>query len=106
MRKNSFGEMIRELRKQRGDPLRVVAAAVEIDTTLLSKLERGERFPTEQQVNRLARHFNVAVDELRARAIADKIIYECGTGFSVLRAVELVKEHIGGTYRAEGRSNV
>lgn len=98
MNVNSFGEMIRSLRKQRGTTLRVIAAATDIDSTLLSKIERGGRFPTDQQIVRLARYFNIPSEELRARAIADKIISEYGNNAAALQAIELVREHINNFY--------
>ena len=103
MKKNTFGEMIRTLRKQQKLPLRVVASAIEIDSTLLSKIERGERLPTEKQIEKLAQYFNIPLDDLRARAIADKIIDEYGINSSTLRAIGIIKEHFKG-YRVGGIS--
>lgn len=40
---DSFGEYIRELREAKGFPLRKVAAELDIDTSILSKIERNER---------------------------------------------------------------
>ena len=42
----SFGEYIRRVRENKGLPLRKVAAALDIDTSILSKLERNERRAT------------------------------------------------------------
>ena len=39
----SFGEYIRKIREERDLPLRKVAAALDIDTSILSKIERNER---------------------------------------------------------------
>lgn len=46
----SFGQKIRSLRESQGLLLRQVAAAIEIDQALLSKIERGERIATKNQV--------------------------------------------------------
>ena len=40
---NSFGEYLRDKREQAGLPLRKIAAELDIDTSVLSKIERGER---------------------------------------------------------------
>ncbi len=40
---NSFGEFLRNKREQLGLPLRKVAAELDIDTPILSKIERGEK---------------------------------------------------------------
>ncbi|WP_225860052.1 MULTISPECIES: helix-turn-helix domain-containing protein [Chitinophaga] len=49
-----FGATIRELREKKGLLLRQVAAELDIDTALLSKVERGERFIKKDQVKRIA----------------------------------------------------
>lgn len=88
----SFGELVRVLRNQRGEPLRVVAAAVKIDSTLLSKLERGARFPTEPQIARFAKYFDIAQAELTARVLADKIQTQAGNPEIALRAAKILRE--------------
>jgi transcriptional regulator with XRE-family HTH domain len=90
----TFGETIRAWRKQRGEPLRVVAAAVEIDSTLLSKIERGERLPTQAQLAKFAKYFNMPLDELAAQVIADRIVSEYGHQEATLQALNIVRERI------------
>ena len=98
----TFGDTIRAWRKQRGEPLRVVAAAVEIDSTLLSKIERGERLPTRTQLVKFAEYFNVPLDELAAQVIADKIVLDFGEHQgATLQALNIVRERIS-PYRTEG----
>ena len=75
--KTSFGQFMRSLRQKLDEPLRVVAAAVEIDSTLLSRIERGERFPTDEQLARFARFFKIPAEELKGRVIADRVTAEC-----------------------------
>ena len=43
---NSFGAYLREMREQKGLPLRKVAAQLDVDTSILSKIERNERNAT------------------------------------------------------------
>ena len=93
MRDNSsFGEVIRKLRQDREDPLRVVAAAVGIDSTLLSKLEHGDRFPTEVQISKFAKFFKLSEGELKGRVIADKITSEYGDQTAALHAAYILQE--------------
>ncbi len=49
-----FGTTIRALREKKGLLLRQVAAELDIDTALLSKVERGERSIKKEQVMRIA----------------------------------------------------
>lgn len=46
----SFGEYIRKIREERNLPLRKVAAALDIDTSILSKIERNERTATKEMI--------------------------------------------------------
>ncbi|MCW5553401.1 MAG: helix-turn-helix transcriptional regulator [Verrucomicrobiae bacterium] len=90
--KSSFGEFIRKMRQDREEPLRVVAAAVDIDSTLLSKLEHGDRFPTEAQISKFARFFKVSEGELKGRVIADKVTSEYDDEEAALHAAQILKE--------------
>ena len=90
----SFGETIRNLRLQMNVPLRVVAAAVEIDSTLLSRFELCDRFPTPDQLARFANYFQLPLRELSAQVIADRIIATYGAEEITARAVDMVKERL------------
>jgi transcriptional regulator with XRE-family HTH domain len=46
----SFGEYIRKKREEKDLPLRKVAAALDIDTSILSKIERNERTATKEMI--------------------------------------------------------
>ena len=50
----SFGEYIRRVREEKELPLRKVAAALDIDTSILSKIERNERVATKEMIPILA----------------------------------------------------
>jgi transcriptional regulator with XRE-family HTH domain len=89
---SSFGEFIRKMRQDREEPLRVVAAAVGIDSTLLSKLEHGDRFPTESQISKFAKIFKVPEGELKGRVIADKVASEYDDDEAALHAAHILQE--------------
>ena len=89
-----IGKTLRAMRRHRKEPLRVVAAAIDIDSTLLSKIERGERLPTGTQVSNLARYFDVSVEELEAQVIAERIVAEYGSEAATLRALSIVRERM------------
>jgi len=73
---NSIGQVIRKCRESKGLLLRQVAAALDMDTALLSKIERDERKPNKKQVIALAKYFNVNVDEFLIAWLSDKIANE------------------------------
>lgn len=68
-----FGEIIKTLRTDRNLPLRKVAAFLDIDTSLLSKIERGERSATIDVVIRVADFFSVDEKKLVMDYYSDQI---------------------------------
>jgi transcriptional regulator with XRE-family HTH domain len=92
--KQPLGEKLRDLRQERDEPLRVVAAAIEVDSSLLSKIEHGERLPTEQQLEKLAKHFDIPLGEIAALAIAEKIITSYASDTTTLQALKIAEARI------------
>ena len=70
---NYLGNKIRELRESKGLLLRQMAAHIEADTALVSKLEPGERKAHKEQVIRIAEFLEVEEKDLMLLWIADKI---------------------------------
>lgn len=70
----SLGGKIRALRESKGILLRQVAAFLEIDTALISKIERGERRLTREQVIKLANYYKVTEEELLTLWLSDKVL--------------------------------
>lgn len=70
-----FGERIRALRTQQALLLRQVAAALEIDTALLSKIERGERLIKKEQVAQVATILKADAEELLTLWLADQVMH-------------------------------
>lgn len=71
-----FGQKIRNVRESRDLLLRQVASAIEIDQALLSKIERGERIATKNQVIALANFFKIDERKLLTLWLGEKIAYE------------------------------
>lgn len=91
---SDLGQYLRELRKEKGQTLHQVSKGTDIDSPLLSKLERGERLPTTEQIKKLSKHYKVLESELRVMATAEKIIKEFGVNDTTYDAVNLVMEQI------------
>jgi transcriptional regulator with XRE-family HTH domain len=70
---NHLGKKIRELREKQNLLLRQVAAKLEVDTALMSKIERGERNASKQQVINIARFLKADQKELLTLWLADKL---------------------------------
>ena len=67
---------MRGYRKSKGLLLRQVAAALDMDTALLSKFERDKRKPNKEQVSAFAKYYRVKADELLLAWLSDKLAYE------------------------------
>jgi len=74
MSDKTFGETIRALRESKGLLLRQVAAALEVDTALISKIERGERTAQREQVSKLAAMLEIEEERLMVIWLSDKIM--------------------------------
>ncbi|MDD4157034.1 MAG: helix-turn-helix transcriptional regulator [Candidatus Cloacimonetes bacterium] len=70
------GEILREKREKRGLLLRHVSALLDIDTAILSKIERGERKATREQINKLAEILEIDKELLVVQYLSEKILYE------------------------------
>ena len=70
---NHLGQKIRELRASQNLLLRQVAAELEVDTALMSKIERGDRNASKQQVIEIAKYLKANEEELLTLWLADKI---------------------------------
>jgi transcriptional regulator with XRE-family HTH domain len=70
---NLFGTKIRELRESQELLLRQVAAQLDIDTALLSKIERGDRRAHREHVIKIAKILATNKDELIILWLADKL---------------------------------
>ena len=69
-----IGDRIRELREQDNILLRHLAAQLDIDTAMLSKMERGDRFFKKEDIVALAKIFKQPEEELLTLWLADKIL--------------------------------
>lgn len=89
-----LGQHIKSLRNEQNLTLHQVAKDTDIDMTMLSKIERGERLPTVEQVKRIAIFFQLNESELLSKLTAEKIVKDYGINETTLNAVHLVEEQI------------
>lgn len=69
-----LGKRIKELREEQKLLQRQLAAILEIDTPMFSKIERGDRRAKREQVITLAQQFKVDESELLTLWLADKVL--------------------------------
>lgn len=90
----SLGNTIRKLREDKELPLRTVAAYLDMDQAILSKIERGHRKPTREQVVKLAAYFKVKENDLLVAWLSDKIVYEVEDEDMALKALQVAEEKV------------
>jgi len=90
----NLGQYLRELRMEKGVTLHQVSKRTDIDSPMLSKIERGYRLPTLDQLKRLCKYFDVSKTDLNVMRTAEKIIREYGANETTYEAVQMVKEQI------------
>lgn len=73
---HSFGEFIRVKRLAEGLLLREVAAALGIDPSLLSRIERGDKRPTRKLVLALATILKADENTFLIHYLSDRVVYE------------------------------
>lgn len=100
----NLGEIIRKLREGQKLPLRSVAAYLDIDQAILSKIERGQRKANRELVLKLATFFNVNENDLLVAWLSDKLVYEIGEEELALKALQVAEQKM--SYPTSTKMNV
>jgi transcriptional regulator with XRE-family HTH domain len=90
----TLGQKIRSLRESRSIPLRKAAALLDIDTAVLSKLERGLRAIPKEMVPKLANLYSVDQNELMVLYLSERILYTLNNEETALQALKMAEEKI------------
>lgn len=90
----NFGEKIKELREDQGLLQRQLAASLQIDTPMFSKIERGERKAKREQVEHLATLLNTDKPTLFSIWLADQILDLIQNEPQASEAIEIVKQEL------------
>jgi HTH-type transcriptional regulator, competence development regulator len=72
----TFGETVKKLREEQNLPLREVAEALSIDTSMLGKIEKNNRKPTKQLIEKFAKFFKVSDKDLLIAFLSDAVAYQ------------------------------
>lgn len=91
---DNLGGTLRKLREEKQLPLRTVAAYLDIDQAILSKIERGQRKISREQVVKLASYFEVKEDDLLVAWLSDKLVYELADENLALKALQVAEEQV------------
>ena len=99
---DSLGETIRKLRIEKELPLLTVAAYLDIDQAILSKIERGQRNANREQVVKLAKFFEIKESDLLVSWLSDKLVYEVADEDVALKALQVAEEKV--SYLAKSKT--
>lgn len=89
-----IGDILRKLREEKELPLRKVAAMLDIDTSLLSKIERNERQANRQQIVQLAKIYEVKESQLLVEYFSDIVAYEIAEEESTKQILTVAEEKV------------
>lgn len=82
------------MRLENNLPLRKVAARLDIDTAILSKMERSKRRLTRDIVSKLAKIYGAEINDLIISFLSDKIIYQVKDERLALESLKVAEERI------------
>ena len=90
----TIGTTLRELREEKGLPLREVGAKLSLDPTILSKIEQNKRMPTRVQVKALSDFYKDQKNKIIIAWLSDKLYYEVQDEDLALQAIQMAEEKI------------
>jgi transcriptional regulator with XRE-family HTH domain len=93
----TFAEIIKAKREEQSLLLREVSALTEIDQSIISKFEKGERKPSREQVLKFAEIYNLPQDELIISWQSDKVAYDLlfeNDALEILKVAESKVEYL------------
>lgn len=89
-----LGQKLRELREKKGMLLREVAAHLEIDTAMISKIERGEKSCKREHILKLAKVLESSEQELTVLSLSDSIYPIVKDETYGIKALDQVKKRL------------
>lgn len=87
------GEIIREKREEKQLLLRHVSALLDIDAAILSKIERGERKASREQIEKLSEILELDKEKLIIQFLSEKILYELKDDVLGLQALKVAEQN-------------
>jgi len=91
-----FGELIRKHREKKKLPLRKVAASLDVDTSILSKIERGERQAVSNMIPILAKELDIDFKKLQINFLTNRIMIEYGKEKFISEALKQTEKELKG----------
>lgn len=89
-----LSELIKFKRETKGMLLREVAYQVEVDTALISKIEKGDRKPTREQIEKLALALDIEYNKLLTLWLSEKVFEEVKGEEMAIDAIKLALKRV------------
>lgn len=91
---NKFGDIIRKEREGKGVLLRQLAAMIDVDAAIISKIERGERKARREQVEKIAEALKLDKKKLMIEYLSDNIAYEIIDEDSAMDVLKVAEDKV------------
>ncbi|WP_421976354.1 helix-turn-helix domain-containing protein [Roseivirga seohaensis] len=91
---DSISTVLKQARESKGLLLREVGAAVNIDTSMVSKYEKGERLPSPKQVISFAQFYEMDKDYLLTLLLSDRILQDIEASPYAMQALQWAWEKL------------
>lgn len=72
----TFGEIIKNARERQNMTLKHVADKVGLDLSMLAKIEKNQRYPSELFITKLSSFLDIDEEYLKMNMISDKVAYK------------------------------
>lgn len=90
----SLGDLIKSEREKKGLLMRELASLIEVDTSMISKIENGYRSPTKEQIIKIASALKLDLKSLLSAWYAEKIYQEIKDEDEALNILKLVEKRL------------
>ncbi len=91
---NSVGNIIRTKREEKGMLLRQLAAMIDVDTAIISKIERRERKARREQIIKIAKALGLNEKEILIEYLSENIAYELLQEDSVTNVLKVAERKV------------
>ena len=91
---NKFGDLIRSKREEQEMLLRHLSAQLDIDTAMLSKIERGEKTAKREHIFFLAELFKLDYNEMFSLWLADQVFELVENEEQALQALKITEKEL------------
>ncbi len=89
-----LGSLIKNEREKKDLLMRQLASIIDVDTSMISKIENGYRNPTKEQINKIASALEIDNKMLLSTWYAEKIYQDIRDEDKALEILKLVEKRI------------